>query len=113
MGLIKKTVTGNTNDLKLVQNGKNVPKAAGGGTERPSFTGSNDKRSAGSPNRNVVLQEGEGYINQGSVTMGDVSFSRKWTETGKRGSAAGKATVMHQDVTSGMGGKFFKEPGGF
>ena len=38
--MIRKEVTGSAEAMKLVKNGKNAPKTAGGGTLRTSFTGS-------------------------------------------------------------------------
>ena len=111
MGIIKKTVTGITEDLKLVKNGKQYPKTAVGGTTRPSFTGTKDTRSAGDAGPNVVLQTTPGYIDQAAAYIGDTSHSRSFTKAGNRGSLAGQATVVSEDVTNGMGGKFWKEPG--
>ena len=113
MGMIKKTVTGISEDLKLVKNGKQYPKVALGGTQRTSFTGSEDSRAAGKVGPNQVLASAPGYIDQGDVYMGDTSHSRKWTKTGNRGPITGQAKVTSENVTGGMGGKFWKEPGGF
>ena len=113
MGMIKKTVTGVSEDLKLVKNGKQYPKVATGGTSRTSFEGSSDRRAAGTAGPNKVLKDAPGYIDQGDVFVGDTSFSRKWTTEGKRGSASGQVKVSHENVTNGMGGKFWKEPEGF
>ncbi len=113
MGMIKKTVTGISEDLKLVKNGKQAPKVATGGTQRTSFTGSSDGRSAGNAGPNQVLKGAAGYIDQGDVYMGDTSFSREWTKTGNRGPIVGQAKVTSEKVTGGMGGKFWKEPEGF
>lgn len=113
MGMIKRTVTGVTEDLKLVKNGKQYPKVATGGTARQKFTGSNDTRAAGNAGPNVVLKTAPGYIDQGAEYIGDTSFSRSWTKPGNRGSLAGQAKVTSENVTGGMGGKFWKEPEGF
>lgn len=113
MGIIKKTVTGVTQDLKLVKNGKQAPKAATGGTTRQKFTGSNDTRAAGDINSNIVLQTAPGYIDQGAEYIGDTSHSRSFTKAGNRGSLAGQAKVTSESVTGGMGGTFWKEPEGF
>ena len=114
MGMIRKTVTMVAEDLKLVKNGKQYPKSATGGTMRDKFTGSNDTRPAGDVGPNQVLASSPGYIDQGAVSIGDTSFSRKWTNTGNRGKIEGHGKVHHEDVTNGFGvGKFWKEPGGF
>ena len=113
MGMIKKTVTGISEDLKLVKNGKSYPKVATGGTARTQFSGSNDKRAAGNAGPNQVLASAPGYIDQGATYIGDTSFSKKWTTAGKRGSAAGQVRTASENVTNGMGGKFWKEPEGF
>lgn len=113
MGMIKKTVTGVSEDLKLVKNGKQYPKVATGGTARQKFTGSNDTRAAGNAGPNAVLKTAPGYIDQGAEYIGDTSHSRSWTKAGNRGSLAGQAKVTSESVTGGMGGKFWKEPEGF
>lgn len=113
MGMIKKTVTGISEDLKLVKNGKQYPKVATGGTARQKFTGSNDTRAAGNAGPNAVLKTAPGYIDQGAEYIGDTSHSRSWTKPGNRGSLAGQAKVTSENVTGGMGGKFWKEPEGF
>lgn len=113
MGMIRKTVTGNTNKMKLVQNGKNAPVTAKGGTKRTKFTGSNDTRPAGPASSNRVLKSSPGYIDQGPVTSGDTSWARKFNKPGKRGSTAGAARTAKEKVTGGMGGTFWKEPTGF
>lgn len=113
MGMIKKTVTGISEDMKLVKSGKSYPKVAMGGTQRTSFTGSSDNRAAGNIKGNEVLKSAPGYIDQGDVYMGDVSHSRSFTKAGNRGPATGQAKVTSENVTGGMGGKFWKEPEGF
>lgn len=113
MGMIKKTVTGISEDLKLVKNGKQYPKVATGGTARQQFTGSKDTRAAGNAGPNIVLKAAPGYIDQGAEYIGDTSHSRSWTKAGNRGSLAGQAKVTSESVTGGMGGKFWKEPEGF
>jgi hypothetical protein len=104
--MIKKTVTGKTEELKLVKNGKNAPTAPLGGTGRSSFKGSNDTRAAGNAGGNKTLAPANGYINDGAVSIGDTSFSGKWNKKGKTGSTAGKVSTAKESVTSGMGGKF-------
>lgn len=113
MGMIKKTVTGVADDLKLVKNGKQYPKAASGGTERGSFKGSNDTRAAGDVRANKLLKDAPGYIDQGPVTMGDTDYGKQFTNKGDRKGIKGNVTVASEDVTQGMGGKFWKEPTGF
>ena len=111
MGMIRKTVTTVAEDLKLVKNGKQYPKTATGGTMRQKFTGSNDIRPAGDVGPNQVLTSAPGYIDQGAEYIGDTSFSRKWTNTGKRGPITGQVKVAKEDVTGGFGvGTFWKEP---
>lgn len=113
MGMIKKTVTGISEDMKLVKNGKDYPKVAVGGTQRTSFTGSSDTRAAGDIRANKILKDAPGYIDQGAVSIGDTSHSRQWTKTGNRGPIVGQSKVTSENVTGGMGGKFWKEPEGF
>ena len=113
MGMIRKTVTGVSEDLKLVKNGKQYPKVATGGTARQKFTGSNDTRAAGDAGPNQVLKGAPGYIDQGAEYIGDTSHSRSFTKPGNRGSLAGQAKVTSENVTGGMGGTFWKEPEGF
>jgi hypothetical protein len=113
MGMIRKTVSGVGEDLKLVKNGKQYPKTAIGGTVRDKFTGSNDTRPAGDAGPNQVLKSAPGYIDQGAEYIGDTSHSRSWTKPGNRGSLAGQAKVTSESVTGGMGGTFWKEPEGF
>lgn len=109
MAMIKKEVTGISEDLKLVKNAKTAPTSPLGGTERPSFAGSNDSRTAGKVNANRVLKSADGYINQGDVMMGDVSHSRSFTKAGARGNATGAVSVSKEDVTRGMGGRVIKD----
>lgn len=109
MAMIKKEVTGITENLKLVKNAKSAPTSPMGGTERPSFRGSNDTRKSGGVNANRVLKGAEGYVNQGAVMMGDVSHSRSFTKTGARGGASGAVSVAREDVTRGMGGRVIKD----
>jgi len=114
MGMIRKTVTGSAEEMKLVKNGKQFPKTASGGTSRPKFTGSSDNRPAGDAGPNVVLTTAPGYIDQGAEYIGDTSHSRSFTKPGNRGSLAGQAKVTSETVTGGFGaGTFWKEPGGF
>ena len=109
MAMIKKEVTGIADNLKLVKNGKTAPLTPMGGTQRSSFEGSNDPRKSGAVNSNIVLQRGEGYINQADVLMGDTSHSRSFTKPVTRGGAKGAAAVVSEDVTSGMGGRVIKD----
>jgi len=111
MALIKKQVTGIAEELKLVKNSKSAPKTAMGGSQRTSFKGSDDNRSAGAAGPNQVLKGAEGYVNQGATYIGDVSHSRSFTKAGTRGSLAGKVSTASENVTGGMGGRFIKEPG--
>jgi hypothetical protein len=106
--MIKKTVTGKTEDLKLVKNGKSAPTTPTGGTGRSSFKGSNDKRAAGKASGNKTLAAANGYIDAGPVSIGDTSFNNQWVVKGKTGSTAGKVSTAKESVTSGMGGKFKK-----
>jgi hypothetical protein len=109
MALIKKEVTGITEDLKLVKNAKAAPVSPKGGTQRSSFEGSNDPRKSGSVNPNRILKGADGYVNQGDVMMGDVSHSRSFTKAGARGGARGAVSVSNEDVTRGMGGRVIKD----
>ena len=106
--MIKKTVTGNTESLKLVKNGKSAPTTPMGGTGRPSFKGSNDTRAAGKASGNKTLAPAKGYIESAPVSVGDSSFNNQWVVKGKTGSLAGKVTTAKESVNSGMGGKFKK-----
>ncbi len=110
MALIKKEVTGVAENLKLVKNGKTAPTTPAGGTHRPKFTGSSDNRTSGDVNSNKILKDAPGYIDQGATYIGDTSHSRSFTKAGNRGSLAGQVRVASEDVTGGMGGKFWKEP---
>lgn len=109
MGMKSKTVTGIAENLKAIKDGRNYPSSPMGGTERESFTGSNDPRKSGDLSPNVVLKASGGYIDQAPTYIGDTSFSRKWAD-GKVGGPANKAiTTASEDVTRGMGGKFIGE----
>jgi hypothetical protein len=109
MAMIKKEVTGITEDLKLVKNSKSAPLSPMGGTSRPTFEGSRDTRSAGKVNPNRVLKSADGYVNQADVMMGDVSHSRSFTKAGTRGGARGAVTPSSESVTGGMGGRVIKD----
>jgi hypothetical protein len=109
MAMIKKEVTGITEDLKLVKNAKTAPTSPAGGTQRSSFEGSKDPRKSGAVNPNRVLKSSDGYMNQGDVTMGDTSHSRSFTKAGARGGARGAVSVATEDVTRGMGGRVIKD----
>jgi hypothetical protein len=106
--MIKKTLTGNAEALKLVKNGKNAPTTPMGGTGRSSFRGSNDTRAAGKASGNKTLAAAKGNIENAPVYIGDTSFNNQWVSKGKTGSTAGKVTTAKESVTSGMGGKFKK-----
>jgi len=109
MAMIKKEVTGVTEDLKLVKNAKTAPTTPMGGTQRSSFEGSRDSRAAGAVTSNKVLKGADGYVNQGDVMMGDVSHSRSFTKSGARGATSGAVSVAKEDVTRGMGGRVIKD----
>lgn len=108
MGMIKKEVTGSAEELKLVKNSSQAPKSPQGGTSRPSFTGSTDKRAAGSANSNLSLAKANGLVGEGPVSIGDTSHSRSFTTPGNRGAATGQVRVASEDITRGIGGKFIK-----
>ena len=91
MATKNKTVTGDANALKLVANGKSAPLTPIGGATA-----------------NKTLKPAVGYINDGPVNMGDVSFGKRFTKTGAKGSTAGAVTPAKESVTSGMGGRFIK-----
>lgn len=109
MAMIKKEVTGSAEDMKAVKNGKNYSKTAIGGTERTSFTGSNDSRPAGAAGPGVGMKAVEGYINQAPVMMdisnqpiGGIGIG------GPKGVATTKrVTVTSESVTGGFGGKVY------
>lgn len=63
----KRTATGDTNALKLVQNGKNAPATPMGGTNKGNISKFNPMKPA------------SGYIDQAPVTSGDTSFGKKFT----------------------------------
>lgn len=112
MAMISKTVTGSAEDMKYVKNAKNYPKSAMGGTERTSFTGSNDTRSAGSPGPNNMLKDVEGYVNQGPVMM-DITKGYQGGNDESTGPKAGggmtpSIRTASENVTSGMGGRVIK-----
>jgi hypothetical protein len=109
MAMIKKEVTGISEDLKLVKNAKTAPITPKGGTQRTSFEGSKDPRKSGAVNSNRVLKSADGYINQADVMMGDVSHSRSFTIPGSRGGATGAVSPAKEDVTRGMGGRVIKD----
>lgn len=109
MAMIKKEVTGISEDLKLVKNAKAAPTTPSGGTQRSSFEGSRDPRKSGGVTSNRVLKSADGYINQADVMMGDVSHSRSFTKAGARGGASGAVSVSSEDVTRGMGGRVIKD----
>jgi hypothetical protein len=109
MAMIKKEVTGISEDLKLVKNAKAAPTSPKGGTQRSSFEGSRDPRKSGGVNANRVLKGADGYVNQADVMMGDVSHSRSFTTPGARGGASGAVTTAKEDVTRGMGGRVIKD----
>jgi hypothetical protein len=92
MKMIKRTVTGDANALKLVQNGKQAPliPVAGGATA------------------NKKLKPATGYIDSGPVTSGDTSFAKVFVKVGSKGSTAGAVAPAKENVTSGMGGRFVK-----
>ncbi len=109
MAMIRKEVSGMTEDLKLVKNSKNAPKTAQGGTQRTAFEGSRDNRPSGAPGPNQVLKSAPGYVDQGDVMMGDISHSRSFTTQGARGSLAGAVSPANEVVTRGMGGRVIKD----
>lgn len=108
MAMIKREVTGSAENMKLVRNSKQAPKAAKGSTQRTSFEGSRDTRAAGAIGPNMVLRSSPGYVDQGDVTVGDTSHSRSFTTTGSRVTSSPAVTVAREDVTKGMGGRVIK-----
>jgi len=109
--MIKKEVTGSAEMLKAVQNGKNAANTPMGGTERGSFKGSNDSRTAGKVTANATLKKAEGYINAGPVTSDlsenhGTSFVSGGPKSG--GAMTGQVTPAKEDVTKGMGGRVIK-----
>ena len=79
MGMITKTVTGDADALKYVDNAKNAPLDAKGGTKFASFTGAAAPRAgAGAPNNaknKYGMVTSPGYVDQAPVEM-DVSGAR-------------------------------------
>ena len=114
MTMIKKEVTGSAEAMKLVKNGKNAPKTAGGGTLRTSFTGSSDTRAAGAPGPGVGMKAVEGLINQGAVMMDISNQPGGGTSGGPKGISAGssRVTVSSENITGGMCGKFIAKAKG-
>lgn len=90
MGLIKREVSGNANDYKVVDNGIMAPEAP-----------------AGLPTSNTP-NSARGNIDSAGAYIGDTSFGRSFTEQGNRGSLTPQIPVAHENVTAGMGGKFIK-----
>lgn len=111
MAMIKKTVSGVSEDLKQIKSGKQYSKVPQGGTSRPKFAGSIDTRTAGAINSNETMMESRGYIDQGPVYMGETGLARKWVKTGARAGVNSQVTVSKENVTGGMGGKFVKDNG--
>jgi len=110
MAMIKKEVTGDANALKLVADARQAPVAAKGGTQRTSFTGSNDTRPAGDDRPNRKLKAARGYVDQGPVTM-DVAnnYGAQFVNGGPTsGSVNKKYSAASESVTGGMGGKVIK-----
>tara|TARA_Y100001938_G_C7964646_1_gene366161 strand:- start:114 stop:455 length:342 start_codon:yes stop_codon:yes gene_type:complete len=91
-----------------------VSDIAGGGTSRPSFTGSSDPRTqkAGMTGQTKMLKEAKGVIDQGPETM-DISakYGEQYVSGGPKahGSAGGMVSVAKENVTAGMGGKVIKD----
>ena len=114
MAMIRKEVTGSAEAMKLVKNGKNAPKTAGGGTLRTSFTCSSDTRAAGAPVPGVGMKAVEGLINQGAVMMDISNQPGGGTSGGTKGISAGssRVTVSSENITGGMGGKFIAKAKG-
>lgn len=84
--------------------------AAIGGSQRTSFQGSSDGRSAGNPAGNVGpgMKKGNGYYNEGAPnTMG--GFRTGDNKPGARGAMTKGARTASEDVTKGMGGKVIKD----
>lgn len=108
MATINKTVTGVSENLKAVKNAKSASKSPMGGTTRSSFEGSRDTRKTGGVAPNMVLKSTPGYVDQGAVTMGDVSHSRSFTSKRSSVSMNGNINVAKEDVTRGMGGRVIK-----
>jgi hypothetical protein len=109
MAMIRKEVTGSGESMKLVRNAKQAPTTAQGSTQRTSFEGSRDTRSAGSIGPNRVLRSAPGYVDQGDVMMGDTSHSRSFTTPGARGATSSAVRVASENVTRGMGGRVIKD----
>ena len=105
MTLLKKTVSGSGEDLKAIKNAKNASKTAEGGTQRTSFTGSNDPRKNKGIGPNELLGKADGYVNDGPVTS-DISDANglKKTSGGPDNVTHNKrVTVSNEDITKGFG----------
>ena len=67
MAMIKKTAPGSAEEMKYIKDGKSYPLSYPSGTQRTSFTGSSDPRSAGPVAANKLLLEAPGLIDDGPV----------------------------------------------
>ena len=109
MAMISKTVSGNAESYKLVQNGKNYPKTTNSGTQRTSFRGSSDPRSAGPANSNKTLLEAPGLIDDAPVTSATQN-NKQPNNTVSGGPNAGvnkKFASSNENVEGGMGGTVY------
>jgi hypothetical protein len=112
MAMISKTVTGSTEDMKYMKNAKNYPKSAMGGTERTSFTGSNDPRSSGPVGPNNMLQDAPGLVDQGPEMMNVTKGYQGGTDdsTGpKTGGGMTPAIRVANESNGNFGGRVIKD----
>lgn len=109
MAMIKKTVTGDTNAMKYVQNAKNASKTPKGGTQRTSFTGSSDSRAgAGAPSGKEYLKYAPGLVDDGPVTSDTAVSSPQDTVSGGPTATVNKRiSVASENINAGMGGKVY------
>ena len=114
MSMIKKTVTGDAEALKYVKNAKQATGMPKGGTQRTSFTGSSDSRSAGAVKGGPMagMKTAPGYVDQGPVMadMNSAAGSMAASHVSKGPAATGinkKYQSASENVQGGMGGKFY------
>jgi hypothetical protein len=109
MAMIKKTAPGSTEEMKYVKDGRSYPLQYPDGTQRTSFTGSNDTRAAGQLKANKLLLEAPGMIDDGPVLYQHQN-DKQPNNTVSGGPNAGVNKVYsasEENVDSGMGGTVY------
>ena len=109
MAMISKTVSGTTENYKLIKNGKNYPKSTNSGTQRTSFTGSSDTRPAGSTSPNQKLLNAPCLIDDAPLYAATQNNTQP-NNTVSGGPNAGVNKVYsasNEDVDGGMGGTVY------